>query len=174
MVRDPESLVWSELKYNSLFFQSIIFYFMVESQATLHGGKHPLWELCMKFPMIKWNTQQSTQQWTQKDKSHKCHTVTRNQKCVTQTDIFFICSTPRGVSMLLCPQKKSQFDNFHSKKNLCVFLHIWRRFCNIIMQLKVDNILNFHYVMKLMHIWTMQWLISIFFNLQKLITKTIT
>jgi hypothetical protein len=34
---------------------------------------------------------------------------------------------------------------------LCAFLNIWKRFCDRIMQLKVDNILNFDYVMKLLH-----------------------
>jgi hypothetical protein len=49
-------------------------------------------------------------------------------------------------------KKESQFDNFHCNTFLCAFLDIWKRFCDRIMQLKVDNILNSHYVVKLIHI----------------------
>jgi len=47
---------------------------------------------------------------------------------------------------------------FTSRHFLHAFLNIWRRFCDRIMQFNLDNILNFHYVVKLMHMRTMQWL----------------
>jgi hypothetical protein len=56
---------------------------------------------------------------------------------------------------------------FSTTHFLCAFLDIWRKFCDRIMQLKVDNILNSHYVMKLMHIWTMQWFIGVHFWLAR-------
>jgi hypothetical protein len=49
-------------------------------------------------------------------------------------------------------KKESQFDNFVYNTILCAFQNIWKRFCDIIVQLKVNNILNFCYVVKLMHI----------------------
>jgi hypothetical protein len=47
---------------------------------------------------------------------------------------------------------------------LCAFLNIWKTSVIYIMQLKVDNIVNSHYGVKLMHIWIMQWLIGIHFR----------
>jgi len=49
-------------------------------------------------------------------------------------------------------KKSHNLKIFITKHFLCAFLNIWRRFCDIIVQLKVDNILNSHYVVKLMHI----------------------
>jgi hypothetical protein len=68
-----------------------------------------------------------------------------------------------GVSMVRCTQKGIIFWQFSLQHIFYVFLNIWKRFCDKIMQLKMDDILNFHYVVKLMYIWTMQWLIGIHF-----------
>jgi hypothetical protein len=46
---------------------------------------------------------------------------------------------------------------------LGAFLDIWEKNCDIIMLWKVDNIVNFRYVVKLTHIWTIQWLIGVHF-----------
>jgi hypothetical protein len=46
-------------------------------------------------------------------------------------------------------QKIVTIDSFHYN----IFLPIWKGFWDGDVQLKVDNILSFHYVMKLMHIY---------------------
>jgi len=61
-------------------------------------------------------------------------------------------------------KNESQFNNFHyNKKFMCLSRYL-KKNCDIIMQLKVDNILNSHYVVKLMHTWIMQWLIRVHFR----------
>jgi hypothetical protein len=80
---------------------------------------------------------------------------------------YFSFVTHQGVFPNYVHKKSHSLTIFIPKHFLCVFLHIWRRFCNRIMQLKVDNILISHYVVKLMHIWTMKWLIWIHFKLAK-------
>jgi len=58
-------------------------------------------------------------------------------------------------------KNESQFNNFHYNTFFMCLSRYLKTNCDIIMQLKVDNILNSHYVVKLMYIWIMQWLIGI-------------
>jgi hypothetical protein len=48
--------------------------------------------------------------------------------------------------------KETYFEHFVTTHFLYGFLDMWRRVCDGNVQLKVDNILNFHYVMKLAQI----------------------
>ncbi len=149
--------------YNSLFLQSIIS-LISWWRARQPCNKHPPWELCMKFPIIKWNTQQSTQQWTHKRTNLTNATELPKIQYVLHKPTYFSFVAHQGVFPWYCVHKKSHSLTICILKHfLCVILHIWRRFCNKIMQLKVDNILNSHYVVKFKHIWTMQWLIGVYF-----------
>jgi hypothetical protein len=74
-----------------------------------------------------------------------------------------------GMFMRLFPwynvhKNESQFNNFHYNTFFMCLSRYLKKNCDIIMQLKVDNILNSHYVVKLMHIWIMQWLIGLHFR----------
>jgi hypothetical protein len=74
-----------------------------------------------------------------------------------------------GLFMRVFPQynvhkNESQFNNFHYNTFFMWLFKYLKKHCCIIMQLKVDNILNSHYVVKLMHIWIMQWLIGVHFR----------
>lgn len=51
-----------------------------------------------------------------------------------------------------CRQKNNNLTIFIATHFLYGFLHIWKEFCNGDVQLNVDNILSFHYVVKWMHI----------------------
>jgi hypothetical protein len=53
---------------------------------------------------------------------------------------------------ILYTKRSHNLTIFIATHFLCAFSNIWRRFCDIIVQLKMDNILNSHYVVKLMHI----------------------
>jgi hypothetical protein len=61
-------------------------------------------------------------------------------------------------------KKESQFNIFHCNTFLmCFYKYLEKVFFNRNVQLKVDNILNCHNVVKLVHISTIQLLIEIHF-----------
>jgi len=58
-------------------------------------------------------------------------------------------------------KKESQCCNFHYNTSSKWFLSIWKGFCGRNVKLKVGHIINSHYVMTLVRIWTIQWFIKI-------------
>jgi len=62
-------------------------------------------------------------------------------------------------------QRNHNMIIFTSTHFLCGFLDMWWKVCGENVQIKVNNILNSHYVVKLMHVWTFQFSIGIHFKI---------